>query len=191
MRPRSGRWPRCQLKMVLTHRRTVLTVDFKLSSDWNKLKKKKSFSNKTKKQNNRLVLFLTKPKHFVIIFFFLYFVCWSSNFHSIKGSGWHTSSVLVNHPISPILFQGFREDIKASDPVVLQKLTLMFSRMTTECTASSLVWFCLRLLGLPPTFWKIPLGEDRYLQMLFSTKKDDRFVEVVVKGMMSPLCGWG
>lgn len=70
MRPRSGRWPRCQLKMVLTHRRTVLTVDFKLSSDWNKLKKKKSFSNKTKKQNNRLVLFLTKPKHFVIIFFF-------------------------------------------------------------------------------------------------------------------------
>lgn len=56
MRPRSGRWPRCQLKMVLTHHHTVLTVDFKLPSDWNKLKKKKKVSA-TKQRNKTIDLF--------------------------------------------------------------------------------------------------------------------------------------
>lgn len=35
-KPRPGRWPRCQLKMAVTHHHAVLSVDLKLSGDWSK-----------------------------------------------------------------------------------------------------------------------------------------------------------
>lgn len=61
------------------------------------------------------------------------------------------SPMVERHPLSPFWLPGFREDTEDSDPIVLQKPMLTFSRTAAEIIASGLAWFCLRLPGLSPT----------------------------------------